>query len=97
MSTGFGLYASAIGIGSVFTALLAVAILSEALKRMAGEAERPSEEVTDKRKVAAMAAVMAEIQLFQVTRNKAETRGDGDRWAAVARMESLNRGTEGDR
>ena len=93
---GFGLYASAIGIGSVFAALLAVAVLSEALKRMAGGAERPSEEVTDKRKVAAVAAALASVEMFPVAGNKAETSGDGDRWTVAARMESLNRGTEGD-
>jgi len=94
---GFGLYASVIGIGSVFAALLAVAILSEALKRIAGDAEILPEEAADKRKVAAMAAVLATNQLFPVTGNKAETGEDGGRWIAAARMESLNRGTEGDR
>ena len=94
---GFGLYASAIGIGSVFAALLAVAILSEALKRMAGGAESLPEEVTDKRKVAAVAAALASVEMFPVTGNKAEKGGDGDRWVAVARMESMNRGAEGDR
>ena len=84
----FGLYVSATGIGSVFVALLLVAMLSEALKRMVRDDETFQRE-SEKRKVAAVAAALATIHYNSATAKKTETKGDASRWTVAARMESL--------
>jgi len=89
----FGLYVTAIGVGLVFAALLAVAILSKVLTGVfKGEGE-PVVEEEDERKVAAVAAVIASMGEHPESRGGTTMRG-GSKWEAAARMEAMERGEE---
>ena len=88
MSMEFGLYVTAIGVGLVFVALLAVAVLSKVLTGVfKGEWEPDGEE----RKVAAVAAVIASMGEHPESGGGITMKG-GSRWEAAARMEVMGRG-----
>jgi hypothetical protein len=92
MSMDFGLYVTAIGVGLVFAALLAVAILSKVLIGVFEEKGEPVWEDGDEKKVAAVAAVIASMG-----EHPARARATGkivSRWEAAARMEAMERGEE---
>jgi len=82
----FGLYVTAIGVGLVFVALLAVAILSKVLTGV-------FKEEGDERKVAAVAAVIASMGEHPESGRGTPMKG-GSRWEAAARMEAMERGEE---
>jgi len=89
----FGLYVTAIGVGLVFAALLAVAIMSKVLTgAFKGEGE-PVVEDGDERKIAAVAAVIA--SMGEHSEYGSVKTGKGlSRWEAAARMEAMERGEE---
>ena len=93
MSMEFGLYVTAIGVGLVFAALLAVAILSKVLTGVFKEGGEPVEEDWDERKVAAVAAVIASMGEHPEY-GSGTTREGSNRWEAAARMEAMERGDE---
>ena len=85
---GFGLYVTAIGVGLVFAALLAVAILSKVLTGVFKEKGKSVEENGDKGKIAAVAAVIA--SMVEQPEHGSGTTGKGvSRWEAAARMEAM--------
>lgn len=93
MSMEFGLYVTVIGVGLVFAALLAVAILSKVLTGVFKEEGKPVGEDGDERKVAAVAAVIA--SMGEYPESGSGTTGEGSsRWEAAARMEAMERGDE---
>ena len=89
----FGLYVTAIGVGLVFVALLAVAILSKVLTGVFKDEGEPVEEEGDERKVAAVAAVIASMGEHPESGGGTPVKG-GSRWEAAARMEAMERGEE---
>ena len=85
---GFGLYVTAIGVGLVFAALLAVAILSKVLTGVFKEKGESVEENGDEGKIAAVAAVIA--SMVEHPEYGSGTTGKGvSRWEAAARMEAM--------
>ena len=86
----FGLYVTAIGVGLVFIALLAVAIMSKVLTGVFKGEWAPVEENGDERKVAAVAAVIASMGELPGSGGGTTTKG-GSRWEAAARMEAMER------
>ncbi len=85
---GFGLYVTAIGVGLVFAALLAVAILSKVLTGVFKEKGESVEENGDEGKIAAVAAVIA--SMVEHPEYGSGTTGKGvSRWEAAAKMESM--------
>ena len=85
---GFGLYVTAIGVGLVFAALLAVAILSKVLTGVFKEKGESVEENGDEGKIAAVAAVIA--SMVEHPEYGSGTTGKGvSRWEATAKMESM--------
>ena len=88
---GFGLYATAIGVGLVFAALLAVAILSKVLTGVFKEEGEPVG--GDEKKIAAVAAVIASMGEHPESGGGTPMKG-GSRWEAAARMEAMERGEE---
>ncbi|MCW3990837.1 MAG: hypothetical protein NWE88_12275 [Candidatus Bathyarchaeota archaeon] len=93
MSMEFGLYVTAIGVGLVFAALLAVAILSKVLTGFFKEEGEPVAEDGDERKVAAVAAVIASMGEHPEY-GRGTMREGSSRWEAAARMEDMERGDE---
>ena len=89
----FGLYVTAIGVGLVFVALLAVAILSKVLTGVFKDEGEPVVEDGDERKVAAVAAVIASMGEHPESGGGIPVKGDS-RWEAAARMETMERGEE---
>jgi len=88
----FGLYVTAIGVGLVFAALLAVAILSKVLTGVFKGGGEPAGEGGNE-KVAAVAAVIA--SMGERPEYGSGTTGKGvSRWEAAARMEAMERGDE---
>jgi Na+-transporting methylmalonyl-CoA/oxaloacetate decarboxylase gamma subunit len=93
MSMEFGLYVTVIGVGLVFAALLAVAILSKVLTGVFKDKREPIGENGDERKVAAVAAVIA--SMGEHPKYGSGTTGKGlSRWEVAARMEAMERGEE---
>jgi hypothetical protein len=92
MSMEFGLYVTAIGVGLVFAALLAVAILSKVLTGVfREEGESVAEEGNEK--IAAVAAVIA--SMVEHPEYGSGTAGKGvSRWKSAARMEAMERRDE---
>lgn len=87
----FGLYVTAIGVGLVFAALLAVAIMSKVLTGVFKERESVAEEGNEK--IAAVAAVIASMD--EHPEYGSGTTGKGvSRWKAAARMEAMERRDE---
>lgn len=87
----FGLYVTVIGVGLVFAALLAVAILSKVLTGVfKGEGEPVGED--GKEKIAAIAAVIASMD--ENPESGVTPMKGGSRWEAAARMEAMERGEE---
>jgi len=93
MSMEFGLYVTAIGVGLVFAALLAVAILSKVLTGVFKEEGEPVGGDGDERKVAAVAAVIASMGEHPEY-ERGTTREGSSRWEAAARMEAMERGDD---
>jgi hypothetical protein len=91
MSIEFGLYVTAIGMGLVFTALLAVAILSKVLTGVFREGEPIAEEGNEK--IAAVAAVIASMVEHPEYGRGAAGKGVS-RWKTAARMEAMERRDE---
>ncbi len=89
----FGLYVTAIGVGLVFAALLAVAILSKVLTGVFKDEGEPVEEDGDERKVAAVAAVIASMGEHPESGGGTPMKG-GSRGEAAARMEAMEGGEE---
>ncbi len=89
----FGLYVTAIGVGLVFAALLAVAILSKVLTGVFKVEGEPVGEEGGERKVAAVAAVIASIGEHPGSGSGITGKGVS-RWEAAARMEAMERGDE---
>ena len=89
----FGLYVTAIGVGLVFAALLAVAILSKVLTGVFKEEGESAVEEGDERKIAAVAAVIASMGEHPESGGGTPLNG-GSRWEAAARMEAMERGEE---
>jgi len=90
---GFGLYVTAIGVGLVFAALLAVAILSKVLTGVFKVEGAPVGEDGDERKIAAVAAVIA--SMGEHPGYGSGTTGEGSsRWEAAASMEAMERGDD---
>ena len=89
----FGLYVTVIGVGLVFVALLAVAILSKVLTGFFKGEGAPVTEDGDMRKVAAVAAVIASMGEHPESGGGTTMKG-GSRWEAAARMEAMERGEE---
>ena len=88
----YGLYVTAIGVGLVFAALLAVAILSKVLTEVFKEEGEPVGEDGNE-KIAAVAAVIA--AMGEHPEYGSGTTGKGaSRWEAAARMEAMERGEE---
>ena len=93
MSMGFGLYVTAIGVGLVFAALLAVVILSKILTGVFKEGLDPVGDDTDGREIAAVAAVLA--SMTEHHDYGSTTIGEkGSRWEATARLEAMERRDE---
>ena len=90
MSTGFGLYVTAIGVGLVFLALLAVAILSKVLTGVFKVEEEPVGEEWDEGKIAAVAAVITSM-VEHPKQGSGITWKRLSQWEAAARMESMER------
>jgi len=88
----FGLYVTAIGVGLVFAALLAVAILSKVLTGVFKGGGEPVGEGGDE-KIAAVAAVIASMGEPPGYGSGATVKGVS-RWEAAARMEAMERGDE---
>lgn len=89
----FGLYVTAIGVGLVFAALLAVAILSKVLTGVFKDEGEPVGKDGDERKIAAVAAVIASMGEHPESGGGTPMKG-GSRWEAAARMEAMERGEE---
>ena len=89
----FGLYVTAIRVGLVFAALLAVALLSKVLTGVFKEAGESAVEEGDERKIAAVAAVIASMGEHLESGGGTPLKGDS-RWEAAARMEAMDRGEE---
>ncbi len=89
----FGLYVTVIGVGLVFAALLAVAILSKVLTGVFKVEREPAGEDVDVRKVAAVAAVIASMGEHPESGGGTTMKG-GSRWEAAARMEAMEGGEE---
>jgi len=88
----FGLYVTAIGVGLVFAALLAVAILSKVLTGVfKAEGEPVGEDGEEK--IAAVAAVIASMG-GHPEYESGTTGNDVSRWEAAARMEAMERGND---
>ena len=88
----FGLYVTAIGVGLVFAALLAVAILSKVLTGVfKAEGEPVGEDGEEK--IAAVAAVIASMGEHPEYES-GTTGNDVSRWEAAARMEAMERGDD---
>ncbi len=88
----FGLYVTAIGVGLVFAALLAVAILSKVLTGVfKAEGEPVGEDGEEK--IAAVAAVIASMG-GHPEYGSGTTGNDVNRWEAAARMEAMERGDD---
>jgi len=92
MSMEFGLYVTAIGVGLVFAALLAVAILSKVLTGVFKGGGEPVGEGGNE-KIAAVAAVIASMGEHPEYMS-GTTREGSSRWEAVARMEAMEWGDE---
>ncbi len=88
----FGLYVTAIGVGLVFAALLAVAILSKVLTGVFKGGGEPVGEDGDE-KIAAVAAVIASMGVHPES-GSGTTREGSSRWEAAARMEAMERGDD---
>lgn len=89
----FGLYVTAIGVGLVFAALLAVAILSKVLTGVFKDEGESVGEDGDEGKIAAVAAVIASMGEHPESGGGTPMKG-GSRWEAAARMEAMERGKE---
>jgi hypothetical protein len=92
MSMEFGLYVTAIGVGLVFAALLAVAILSKVLTGVFREKGEPVAEEGNE-KIAAVAAVITSM-VEHPEHGRGTTGKDVSRWKAAARMEAMERRDE---
>ena len=88
----FGFYVAAIGVGLVFAALLAMAILSKVLTGVFKGGGEPVGEGGNE-KVAAVAAVIAAMG-ENSEYGSGTTRDGSSRWEAAARMEAIDRGDE---
>ena len=88
----FGLYVTVIGVGLVFAALLAVAILSKVLTGVFKVEGKPVG-VDGDEKIAAVAAVIASMGVHPES-GSGTTREGSSRWEAAARMEAMERGDE---
>jgi Na+-transporting methylmalonyl-CoA/oxaloacetate decarboxylase gamma subunit len=92
MSMEFGLYITVIGVGLVFAALLAVAILSKVLTGLFKE-EGKSVVEDGNEKTAAVAAVIA--SMVERPEYGSRTKGKGvSQWKAAARREAMERRDE---
>ena len=89
---GFGFYVTAIGLGLVFAALLAVVILSKVLTGVFKDGGEPVEEDGNE-KIAAVAAVIASMGEPPEYGSRATGEGSS-RWEAAARMENMERRDE---
>ena len=89
MSTMFGLYVTAIGVGLVFFSLLIVAVLSRVLTRVFRNQQKPIEETGDNRKIAAVSAVFASME---GSPKEVSSRDEAySRWKTTARSEAVSR------
>jgi hypothetical protein len=92
MSMGFGLYATAIGVGLVFAVLLTVAILSKALTGVFKEEGKPIGEDGNE-KIAAVTAVIASMDESPEYGSGITGKGTS-RWKTATRMEAMERREE---
>ncbi len=86
----FGLYVTVIGVGLVFAALLAVAILSKVLT---GVFKEEGEPVGGNEKIAAVAAVIASMGEHPESGSRTMKEGNS-RWETAAKMEAMEGGEE---
>jgi Na+-transporting methylmalonyl-CoA/oxaloacetate decarboxylase gamma subunit len=93
MSMKFGLYVTVVGVGLVFAALIAVAILSKVLTGIFKEEGNPVGEKGDEGKIAAVAAVIASM-VEHPEYGSRTTRKGVSRWETAARMEAMERSDE---
>lgn len=95
MSQAFGLYLTAVGAAIVFATLLLIALASEVTKRVFG-VEEPELRRGKLKKVAALAAIYYNMERDARTPKLVEIEGRSN-WAAVARIEALDKGVGRDR
>jgi hypothetical protein len=86
----FGIYITAIGVGLVFSALLAVAILSKVLIGVFKVEGEPVGEEGDEGKIAAVTAVITSM-VEHPKQGGGIPRKGLSRWEAAARMETMER------
>jgi len=89
LSQSFGLYLTAVGAAIVFATLLLIALASEVIKRVFG-VEEPELRRGNLGKVAALAAIYYSMELDARTPKLVEIERRSN-WAAVARIEALDR------
>lgn len=96
MSQAFGLYLTAVGAAIVFATLLLIALASEVTKRVFS-VEEPELRRGKLKKVAALAAIYHSMERDARTHTKLVEMERRSNWAAVARIEALDRGVGRDR
>lgn len=94
MSLTYGVYLSVVGVSVVFAMLLAIALASEAVRRIFPSEEKPVDHDGKLLRVAAIAATYYYMGSKLERPPRRIVSGGQSNWSAVARMEALETGVD---